>query len=89
MSSSRNSNVPFLGKLTKAQSWINDTFEDGSRPKLTQVSEWIHNGDIPGRVISNEPFVHSQAFSLGLNSSSTPEAAESSNRELSAMDLLG
>lgn len=48
--------------LIKARIWIRDTFEQGSRPTLAKVTEWVENGSIQGEIVEGEVFVHANAF---------------------------
>lgn len=50
--------------LILARTWIRETFEPGSRPKLAQVIAWIEAGDVPGRILGDKAYVDADRFAV-------------------------
>lgn len=44
-------------KLRTIKEWVNDTFEEGSKPQERTVRNWLLNGDLRGRKIGAVWFV--------------------------------
>jgi hypothetical protein len=41
----------------KARIWIRTTFAAGSRPTMRQVSQWVADGEVPGKYFGSELFI--------------------------------
>jgi hypothetical protein len=53
--------VAAMGRLVKAQRWIKERFEKGSRPRVEQVREWVEAEELPGQIIGADVFVDADA----------------------------
>lgn len=60
-----------MGKLILATKWIKEAFEEGSRPSLKMVTQWVDNDEVPGRIIGNTTYVDADAYALGLSAKPT------------------
>lgn len=72
-------------KLVAAMQWIDETFEETSKPTHDEVEDWVKNECIPGRIIGNDVFVEAQRFAYG----ETVSNGGASNKTLTAADILG
>lgn len=43
--------------LIKARHWINETFDERSKPTMRQVAKWVEDGDIAGRRIGQDLYI--------------------------------
>ena len=64
--------------LVKAENWIRETFEEGSRPRLSTVRRWVIEKQIPGTVIDGRPYVDADRFALG----------DTEQKTISGLDLI-
>ena len=50
--------------LLRARQWIDETFAEGSRPRVATVRKWIEIEQIPGRIINGIPYVDAEGFAV-------------------------
>ncbi|MEM8489148.1 MAG: hypothetical protein AAF564_26625 [Bacteroidota bacterium] len=43
--------------LIKARHWINETFDERSKPTMRQVVQWVEDGHITGRKIGKDLYI--------------------------------
>ena len=60
--------------LILARTWIRETFEPGSRPRLADVVEWIKDGEVPGRIIAGMPYIDADRFAVAESTTATPRS---------------
>ena len=69
--------------LTKGTIWARNKFSKTSRPTKETVIAWINLGDVPGRVLSGEPYVDEEKFDLSVTIPPTNNVSR-----ISGIDLL-
>ena len=60
--------------LILARTWIRETFEPGSRPRLADVVAWIKDGEVPGRIIAGTPYVDADRFAVTESTATPPRS---------------
>ena len=70
-------------KLKLAEKWIDETFEEDSKPSVSDVRQWVINDNLPGRILGELTYVDADRFAY----SDGPIYKEQSE-QLSAMSLL-
>ncbi len=46
-----------MNTLIKARQWIQETFEEGSRPSINTVKKWHENGEIQGVLLGGTLYI--------------------------------
>ena len=49
--------------LIKARQWINQTFEQKSKPTLREVQSWVENGELKGKTFGGHLYIY-DSFAL-------------------------
>lgn len=60
--------------LLRARQWIDETFAEGSRPRVATVRKWIEIGQVPGRFINGTPYVDAELFAVQDQKAPTPKS---------------